>query len=552
MRRWGASLVFAAVTACATPARGEPMTHVRTQRLHHGVPVLGGEQLAHYDGAGRLVSSHRKSFAGLDALDPAPSVAKDVAIATAKRAFSGQIHASRLVVTKPRAADAAILAWEITLRAPLDDVRIDVDAHTGLIARKTSLRMHERGSGTGVFGDTRAIEYTHDHGENVMVDRSHTMTIATYDADHETSFRWARVFTSPDGRSWDTRGSASGAAVDAAYHIGLAVDFFERELDRKTWDGHEDEVSLLIHYGRDFDNAQYSPIDHSINFGDGGEQQYPLAAFLDIVAHEYTHGITQQLSGLDYDGESGALNEAISDIFGACVEHDHSPDEHRNWLHGEGSLRNQTNIDGADRDFTNPHNSSPPQPAHMSELQDPGSDTDNGYVHANSGIVNHAAYLMTVGGTNPVSNITVKNGIGWKKLALLFYQANKDYLNSHSSFEDAANATLDTARELDFSHADLQTIQCAWIAVGVLEGDCDQPIYSLSDDDDDATDDDAASGGKTKSAASSKSSKSGDSAAPAPSCTASPGRGQGGWLFVLAGLYWLIRSRGARGHADKR
>jgi thermolysin len=520
--------------------------------VHHGVPVRGGEYLAHYDRGGRLVSSHRSSFDGLDALDPAPSVTKEVATTTAMRAFSGQIHEARLVVMKPRAARAAVLAWEITLRAALDDVRIDVDAHTGLIAQKTSLRMHERGSGTGVFGDTRAIEYTHDHGDNVMVDRSHTMTIATYDADNETSFRWARIFASPDGRSWDTRGSAPGSAVDAAYHVGLTVDFFERELDRKSWDGHEDEVSLLIHYGRDFENAQYSPIDHTINFGDGGAQQYPLAAFLDIVAHEYTHGITEQLSGLDYDGESGALNEAISDIFGACVEHDDSPDEHRNWLHGEGSLKDQTNIDGADRDFTNPHNSNPPQPAHMSELQDTSSDTDNGHVHANSGIVNHAAYLMTAGGTNPVSNVTVKNGIGWKKLAQVFYQANKEYLNSHSDFEDAAKATLDAARDSNFSSADIQAIQCAWIAVGVLQGDCDQANHSLSDDDD-ANDDDAASNGKSNSAASSKAAKNNaDSAVPAPSCTASPGRGEGGWLFVLAGLYWLIRSRAARGRADKR
>lgn len=526
------------VVAVKSSVDARAMTHVRMKQLHHGVPVRGGDYLAHYDARGRLVSSSQIFVDHLESIDATPSVTKEAAMAVARS--YGTLHDARLVVT-----ERAVLVWEVTVEGVTDDYRIDVDAKTGLIVQKTGLRMSERGSGRGVFGDRRDVFYTRDLGDNVMVDQSRSITIATYDGRNDTSYGGRRIFTSFSGTAWDTdHPIAPGAAVDAAYHVGVTVDFFADTLGRKRWVDGDTEIPLLVHYDRGFENAQYSPIHRSINFGDGGDQQKPLAAFLDIVAHEFTHGITADLSELSYDGESGALNEALSDIFGACVEHSVNPDDRNNWLHGEGSLKN---VDGADRDFTDPHNSNPRQPAHMSELEDTSSETDHGNVHANSGIINQAAYLMTMGGTNSVSNVTVSQGIGWDKLAQLFYRLNEHHLNSHSGFKDAAGGTLDAARELGFTSSDIQSIQCAWIAVGVLEGDCDQPVMNtLADDDDDFDPNDA------KKTGASKSSK--ENAAPssiAPSCSASIGAGRGGpdsfqWLAAAALLAGVARARSNR------
>ena len=577
VHRWGAGFVVAvALTACgqgesegggfhfrqartslvAASPRGDLVPfrtsiddrsrrHVRLRQMHHGIPVVGGEYVACYDAAGRLVSSRQTYVDRLDALDVTPRVAKDAAVATSIAAVGGQLHDARLVITTPRRADEPLLAWEVLVRGERDDYRVEVDAQTGRVVQRTSVRMNERGSGQGVFGDVRAVEYVRERGQNFMIDESRSTTITVLDAKGGTSLERAEPFTSPDGRSWDTRGPAAGAAVDAAYHVGLAIDYF-KELGREGWDDRKhDEVPLLIHYGRDFANAQYSPLDRTMHFGDGGDSQYPLAAFLDIVAHEYTHGVTASESDLDYAGESGALNEAISDIFGAIVEHHVRPNERLNWLHGEGSLRDSEQIEGADRDFTNPHDSVPWQPAHLDELVDPRSDKDNGGVHSNSGIINHAAYLMTVGGTNPVSGITVKNGIGWKKLAKLFYELNTDYLQSRSDFKDAVGASLDAARELEFSDIEIETIQCAWQAVGLLDGTCDQPEYHLSSDDAADEDDDVAGDDTKAKSSTSKAKKSARAPSATPSCAmGAPGAHGGAWLFLALAL--VARTRAGR------
>jgi Zn-dependent metalloprotease len=565
MRGWGAALVVLGMTACGEetggavvhltnePPRGElvalktvtdaqSMTHVRMTQIHHGVPVVGGEYAAHYDATGRLVGSRQTFVDRLDQLDPTPRVTRDAAVAVAQEsAPSSSVDGARLVITKPRRG-AAILAWEVTLHAEVDDYRIAVDAKTGLIAQTSTLGMKQRGSGKGIFGATRTVEYVEDLGDYVMLDESRETTIRTLDAKNGADSFFASDIVSRDGHSWDTRGPAAGAAVDAAFHVGLTYDFFNQELGRKGWEHDEhDEITLFVHYGRGFENAQYSPRAGSLNFGDGGPSQHPLAAFLDIVAHEYTHAVTAATSNLDYDGQPGALNEAISDIFGACVEHSARPNEHDNWIHGEGSLKGVSNIDGGDRDFTNPHHGNPWQPAHMDELVE--TDEDNGGVHANSGIINHAAYLMTVGGENPVSKVTVKNGIGWKKLAKLFYKLNTDHLQRHSDFTDLAGESLDTARELDFSAADIETISCAWQAVGLMPGDCKQVETPMSAADEET----AAQMAKLKGAplGNTREAKDASEANEASGCAMSRGGSKEGiaWAALLALALVVCRRR---------
>lgn len=472
-----------------------------------------------------------------------PVVTREAAIGAALALVGGDVRASTLAET----------TWQVKVRTVAEDWRIDVDARTGRVVQKTALRMSERGSGKGLSGAVHPVAYRRSKGKYMMFDDSRSSFIITNDMRNSRSERQMEPFLSSDPSSWDTDAKlAPGAAVDAAYNVGLALDFYRDVLHRQSWEEKRDyDVELWVHYGDNFENAQYSPEDDVLIFGDGGATQAPLAQFLDIVAHEFTHAVTARSSGLEYTGQSGALNEAISDILGACVEHATKPDPTNNWLHGEGSLLHEAHNGGADRDFRDPHASNPWQPAHMRELVT--SDDDNGGIHSNSGIVNHAAFLMTVGGTNPVSGISVKGGIGWDSLAQVIYRANTKYLRPRSDFRGAAAATLAAARDLHLPATDQQTIQCAWHAVGVVGAQCDEPVVvatlSTGDDDDDVTPDGGAGSPATK--AKKETNQATDAGEAKASCAMTTGGARATWPWLAAfGLTFLSARRWGR--PDKR
>ena len=179
---------------------------------------------------------------------------------------------------------------------------------------------------------------------------------------------------------------------------------------------------------------------------------HTYAACLDIVAHEYTHGVTDYSSDLVYSFESGALNESFSDIMGATAEFYWYPEGiglyKSDWYIGEDA-RSYYSTSGC-RDLANPNSNSQlgdsryPDPCHLSQKYIVSKDFDNGGVHLNATIYGHAFYLLAHGGRNSVSQVLV-NGIGIDKAARIFYTAFVNYLTKHSDFMDAANALLEVA-----------------------------------------------------------------------------------------------------------
>src|SRR5262249_46776198 len=165
---------------------------------------------------------------------------------------------------------------------------------------------------------------------------------------------------------------------------------------------------------------------------------------LDVVAHEFTHGVTYHTAKLGMEGENGALNEALSDIFGCFVE--------GNWQMGE-AIYHPSGHAAAMRDIARPHMSN--NPGRMSEYVD--TPTDNGGVHINSTIVSHAAYLMAEGAHRLPAPLVQK----------IWYRALSRYLHASANFADAADATLAAAR--DFGGDAELVVQDAWSLVGVIE-----------------------------------------------------------------------------------
>jgi vibriolysin len=198
-------------------------------------------------------------------------------------------------------------------------------------------------------------------------------------------------------------------------------------------------------------------------YGDGdGVNASNLANSLDVTAHELTHAVTDTESDLIYSGESGGLNESMSDIFGAVCE----------W-HGTGKVMG-ANIWLIGDDVWTPaipgdalrYMANPTQDGDsLDYFPEYASGVD---VHYSSGISNLAFYLLSQGGTHPrAKTTTVVAGIGIEKAARIFYKANVDLLLPSSNFEAAKVATEQAAAQLGFDAATQASVSNAWKAVGV-------------------------------------------------------------------------------------
>lgn len=520
------------------------MTHVRLGQTERGVRVLGGNAMVHYDAAGGIASIAQNYVPDLEQLDITPTIEQAKAKTLVKDGETAISEPELIIFAfdhhKPT------LAWEMSVRtSPSKSWLVAIDAHTGEEISRIPQQHSTAGTGVGVSGKTRNIEYVNSGGKLQLVDATRAFQLATFDAKQNPDAQTATLILGASTTSWDTNATLGrGSAVDAQANIAFVVDYYLKKFARKSWDDKNGNIPIVVHVGDDtdgqpgLDNAYFDQQLNLMAFGDGRELLKPTAGFLDITAHEFTHAVTFNSSKLRYENQSGALNEAISDIFGAFIEHSMTPDEKNNWLMGEGSLLQGGN---AMRDMINPKNGFDPQPGHMTEFVRTTQDT--GGVHINSGIPNKAASLMTSGGTG-TTGVVVARGIGWEKAEKVWYRANTTYLNETSDFAAAATATASAGKDLSLTQEELNIIDCAWKAVGVVPGACakitpaststgtSDPSASSSgstsgddDDDDDST---------TSSSTTKKKKKKAVPVQDTAGCTTAPGAGDPTWLWVLA------------------
>ena len=227
--------------------------------------------------------------------------------------------------------------------------------------------------------------------------------------------------------------------------------------DRSSYDGAGADVSLTVHYGRDYDNAFWDGTQ--LVFGDGdGEIFDRFTKPVDVLGHELTHAVTEHSAGLRYQDQSGALNESVSDVFGTCLKQwllGQSVDE-ADWLIGAGlfmpgvaarGLRDMANPGTA---YDDPRLGKDPQGASMDEYVD--TNDDNGGVHLNSGIPNRAFHLAA----------TAIGGRSWEGAGAIWYAAlTGGQVGATTDFAGFAAATVAAAGE----HAD--AVRQAWETVGV-------------------------------------------------------------------------------------
>ncbi len=254
-------------------------------------------------------------------------------------------------------------------------------------------------------------------------------------------------------------------AVNEAYDAaGATYDLFYQVYERNSIDDKGLRLDSTVHYSVNYDNAFWN--GDQMVYGDGdGEIFQRFTKAIDVIAHELTHGVIQHEANLKYYGETGALNESFSDVFGILVKQrvQNQTAEQSSWLIGEGLFTSSVkgvairSMKAPGTAYDDPVMGKDPQPGSVKDIYT--SSDDNGGVHINSGIPNHAFYLAA----------TEIGGYAWEKAGKIWYVSLRDRLRSGANFNRAANVTVQVAGELyGQGSKEQKAVQNAWQKVGVL------------------------------------------------------------------------------------
>lgn len=416
-------------------------THVRFQQTLHGRPVVGAELIVHMDLAAGKVLAVNGAFEPAQEVALQPVLTSEVALqAAAPKAgiVRGEVVSSPELVyvsrdNRLRLAWQAVVSYEREGEPYLDRMYADAD--------------------TGEF-----------LGAEGLIHRALYRKI--YTANYTTTLPGTLLF--------QEGGSSSDTVAMAAYNnSGITYNYYKVRFNRDSYDNAGAQLISTVHYGNKYNNAFWN--GSQMVYGDGDGTTFgPFANALDVVAHELTHAVTDRTARLAYQNDSGALNEAMSDIFAAGTEAYYVGSINANtWRIGEAcytpatpndALRymNNPTADGYSRDYY-------PERLYAYNCT-PSSSNDYCGVHGNSGIGNLAFYLMVVGGTHPRGKTSVAvTAIGMSRAEQIFYRALTTYLTSSSTYEAARNATAQAATDL-YGSTYATYVHQAWDAVGVPGG----------------------------------------------------------------------------------
>jgi len=468
-------------------------THQRLAQFYRGLPVFGGEIVRQLNGS-LTVSVFGTLYEGI-AVDPQPALSAAQAKA-AVEALAGQSQGPArvpelMVLPKPEGGYA--LSYRLRAYGQGDIKVYFIDARSGALAWSYSdlQTASAVGSATGVLGDTKKISSSSGSGTYTASDELRPPSLRTFDLKGNI-FRTLDFlngfidFDDSDLARDSDNTWTDGPNGDAHIYAGYVYDYYFKRFGRRGLDNNNIGLRSIVHpvnredifnypnfiIGIFYLNAFYAG-DGIMVYGEGlpvgltvrGQAWNYLAGGFDVVAHELTHGVTGFTSNLTYVGESGALNEAFSDIMGTSMEFFYQPP-------GDGPLKADYLIGedvvtpGGLRSLKDPRAYGDPD---NFSVRYTGS-ADNGGVHTNSGIANQAFYLAIEGGTNRTSGISVQ-GIGAtnrEQMEKVFYRAFTQLLTPSANFATARAATIQAARDLyGGGSGPERAVSQAWTAVGV-------------------------------------------------------------------------------------
>jgi len=428
-------------------------THYRYEQQYRGLEVWPGEFSVHTDPFGNVDlfnGAYTPTPLGV-ATDPQTTGAEAILQVRAALNVTGTAvsTAPELIIYGPLDGEPR-LAWIFDLSISVDEIRrCVVDALSGDTLLAVGLVCHaaETGSGTDSLGQTRNLNLWKDDTTYVLVDTSKPMYDATSSPPNLDNTRGAIVIldalnTPPTGDPQQvdqlvqsTSNSADSGwvpdAISAAFGLSQTYDYYLQTHERSSLDGNGVTIVGIVRFGINFPNAFWN--GKAMFFGDN------FTRAIDVTGHELTHGVINNTGDggiLVYHNQPGALNESLADIFGEMVEEFSfgQPD----WLKGD-------ELDGDPiQNYANPNALSqggivnPARMSQFAELPDTPQG-DNGGVHINSSIINHAYYLLAAG---------LPDAIGTSDASRIFYRTMTTHLQKESQFIDMRHGCLTAAEEL--------------------------------------------------------------------------------------------------------
>ncbi len=425
-------------------------SNVRLPQVYKGVPVFGKQLVVHLDQKGQIVAVNGQYAPGLS-IPTQPSITKG----QAEQVALDDLKENLLDLSQSANVKANLLGDKTALAVYVDD-----NGKATLTWRVGALTDSPMGEWTIFVNAHRPVVVHAIDGLDNAKNRQ------TYSAGKGTDIP-GRLLAQEGERTSDPIGQA---AHDAA---GKVYDYYFNTFKRDGIDGQGSPMVSTVHYGsdpQDAENAAWIGEAHQMVYGDGGRIFRPLAYSLDVVGHEFTHGVTDSTAQLIYEGQAGALNESYSDIFGAMIDR-------ANWTIGETIVKSPPFPVPYLRSLQDPelggkYDPNDPlagigQPGTMSHYAKlPNSrKADNGGVHINSGIPSHAAYY-------------VAQAIGKEKMEQIYYRTLTQYISPDANFLDAGRATVQAATDL-YGATEANAVRTAFGQVGIdLGGSQTGPVPS--------------------------------------------------------------------------
>ena len=459
-------------------------THIRFQRTKNNVEVLGSILIAHFKND-KLQSVNGKYFDNL--MNNTAQINESNALSEAlKSVNSSQYYweipeeetllkkmkndESQTYFPKGKLVYAPIngdfnnefaLAYQFDIYSKIPEGRdyVYVNAQDGSILWKYSNLHHGSVVGKAVTGYIDTVSITTDSvAPNEFRMHNYTKGSGVITLNNQYTFDAADLVDFiDDDNFWDAT-TDDKYAGDAHFGAESAYDYFFEKHNRNSYNNDGAIVYTYVHYGSNFANATWN--GHRLALGDGDGITSSFAT-MDIVGHELAHGVTEYTAGLIYQGESGALNESFSDIFGVAIEAWKFPNSF-NYDIGEQigiTLRNMAN---------------PKMYGHPDTYKGNNwastTGGDNGGVHTNSGVQNYWFYLLSEGGSGVNDNGDAYNvtAIGMEKAEQIAYRLLNTYLTQSSDYEEARMFGIMAANDIyEGCSPETETVTNAWYAVGL-------------------------------------------------------------------------------------
>jgi len=301
------------------------------------------------------------------------------------------------------------------------------------------------------YSGTQSIETSPKNGSYILSDVTRGSGVITYNLQNSTSYNSAVDFVDGDNNwiEYDNSKKDNGA-LDAHWGAEKTYDYWKNVHGRNSYNNSGATIKSYVHYSSNYDNAFWN--GSVMTYGDGSGTYFDILTSIDVAGHEIGHAVCSYTADLAYQKESGALNEALSDIWGACIEYYAAPYK-QTWLVGEDIERRSGHV--ALRSMSDPKKEGQPDTYGgtywVSQKKcRPNSVNDYCGVHTNSGVLNHWFYLLTVGESGSNDNLNSYNisGIGIDKAAKITFRMESIYMTSSSTYSDARNYAIQAAKDI--------------------------------------------------------------------------------------------------------